>query len=134
MLLRSIYVKLTCDSLKEKHSVKTLHFTVQREWSFASLCTCCSFTENHFLKKCLKLLRTIHEKLNCVSLKEKKSVQTLQFTVRSEWSIASLWKCCLFRENYFLWKCMRLLRSIHENSHVFLWNKSSLFKHFNSLC
>ena len=54
-----------------------------------------------FLWKCLKLLTSIHRKLKCVSMKEKLSVPTLQFTVRSEWSVASLSKCCPFRENHF---------------------------------
>ena len=54
-----------------------------------------------FLWNCLKLLRSIHKKLTSVSLKEKQSVPTFQFTVRSEWSVASLSKCCSFRENPF---------------------------------
>ena len=54
-----------------------------------------------FLWKCLKLLTSFHKKLTSVSLKEKQSVPTLQFTVRSEWSVASLSKCCPFRENHF---------------------------------
>ena len=54
-----------------------------------------------FLWKCLKLLTSIHKKLTCVSLKEKQSIPTLQFTVRSELNIASLSKCCPFRENHF---------------------------------
>ena len=57
-----------------------------------------------FLWKCLKLLKHIHRKLKCVSTKEKLSVPTLQFTVRSEWSVASLSKCCPFRENHSLLK------------------------------
>ena len=32
------------------------------------------------------------------------SVPTLQFTVRSEWSVASLSKCCPFRQNHSLLK------------------------------
>ena len=54
-----------------------------------------------FLWKCLKLLTHIHRKLKCVSMKEKLSVPTHQFTVRSEWSVAPLSKCCPFRENHF---------------------------------
>ena len=54
-----------------------------------------------FLWKCLKLLTSIHRKLKCVSVKEKLSVATLKFIVRSEWSVASLSKCCPFRENHF---------------------------------
>ena len=54
-----------------------------------------------FLWKCLKLLTSIRKKLTCVSLKEKQTVQTLQVTVRSEWSVASLSKFCPFRENHF---------------------------------
>ena len=54
-----------------------------------------------FLWKCLKLLASIRKKLTCVSLKEKQTVQTLQFTVRIEWSVASLSKFCPFRENHF---------------------------------
>ena len=49
----------------------------------------------------LKLLTSIHKKLTSVSLKEKQSVPTLHFTVRSEWSVASVSKCCPFRENHF---------------------------------
>ena len=54
-----------------------------------------------FLWKCLKLLTSIHQKLTCISLKEKQSVPTLKFTVQSEWSVASLSKCCPVRENHF---------------------------------
>ena len=54
-----------------------------------------------FLWKCLKLLSSIQQKFTCVSLKEKQSVPTLQFTVRSEWSVSSLSKCCPVRENHF---------------------------------
>ena len=54
-----------------------------------------------FLWKCLKLLTSIHQQLIWVSLKEKQSVPTLQITVRSEWSVSSLSKCCPFRENHF---------------------------------
>ena len=50
---------------------------------------------------CLKILTSIHKELTSVSLKEKQSVPTLQFTVRSQWSVASLSKCCPFRENHF---------------------------------
>ena len=53
------------------------------------------------LWKCFKLLTSIHQQLSCITLKEKHSVPTLQFTVRSEWSVASLSKCCPFRENHF---------------------------------
>ena len=54
-----------------------------------------------FLWNSLKLLTSILQQLTCVSLKEKQSVPTLQLTVRSEWSVASLSKCCPFRENHF---------------------------------
>ena len=53
---------------------------------------------------CIKLLRRIQEKLACVPLKLKKSVQALQITVRSEWSVAFLCKRSSFKENHFLWK------------------------------
>ena len=53
------------------------------------------------LWKCLKLLSSIHQQLTCISLKGKQIVPTLQVTVRSEWSVASLSKCCTFRENHF---------------------------------
>ena len=36
-----------------------------------------------------------------LGMKKKHSVPTLQFTVQSEWSVASLSKCCPFRENHF---------------------------------
>ena len=100
-LLSSIHKKLTSFFLKEKQSVPTLQFTVRCEWSVASLSKCSPFRENHSLWNCLKLLKSMHKKLTSVSLKEKQSVPTLQFTVRSEWSVASLSKCCPFRENHF---------------------------------
>ena len=100
-LLTSIHNKLTRIFLKEKQFVPTLQFTMRSEWSIASLSKCCPFRENHFPWKCLKLLTSIQQKLTCISLKEKHSVPTLQFTVRSEWSVASLSKCCPFRENHF---------------------------------
>ena len=53
------------------------------------------------LWNCLKLLTSIHQQLTWVSLKEKQSVPTPQFTVRSEWSVASLSKFCPFSENHF---------------------------------
>ena len=100
-LLTSIHQQLTWVSLKEKQSVPTLQFTVQSEWSVASLSNCCTFRENHFLWKCLKLLTSIHQQLTWVSLKEKQSVPALQFTVRSECVVVSLSKCCTFSENHF---------------------------------
>ena len=54
-----------------------------------------------FLWNSIKLLTSIHQELTWVSLKEKQSVPTLQFTVQSEWSVASLSKCCTFREKHF---------------------------------
>ena len=54
-----------------------------------------------YIWNCLRLHTSIHQQLTCISLKEKQSVPTLQFTVRSEWSVASLSKCCPFRENHF---------------------------------
>ena len=53
-----------------------------------------------FLWNFLKLLTSILKNLRFVSLKEKHSVPTFQFTVRREWSVASISKCCTFRENY----------------------------------
>ena len=113
-VLTSIHQDLTWISLKEKQSVPTLQFTVRSEWSVASLSKCCTFRENHFLWNSLKLLTSIHQQITSVSLTEKQSVQTLQFSVRSEWSVSWLSKCCTFRENHFLWKCLKLITSIHK--------------------
>ena len=54
-----------------------------------------------FFWNCLKLPTSIQQQLTCISLKEKQCVPTLQFTVQSEWSVASLSKCWPFRENHF---------------------------------
>ena len=54
-----------------------------------------------FLWNCLKLLTSIHQQLTWVSPKEKQSLPTLYITVQNEWSVASLSKCCTFRENHF---------------------------------
>ena len=55
-----------------------------------------------FFWKYLKLVTCIHRKLTCVSLKEKQSFPWVQFTVRSEWSVVLLSKCCSFRENHIV--------------------------------
>ena len=34
----------------------------------------------------------------------------------------------------FLWKCLKLLKSIHKKLISVSWKRSSLFQHFNSLC
>ena len=82
----------------------------------------------------LKWLTSIHKKLTSVSLKEKQSVPTLQFTVRREWSVASLSKSCPFRENHSFETALSYLPAFTRNSHLFLRKRSSLFQHFNSLC
>ena len=71
-----------------------------------------------FLWKCLKLLTSIHRKLKCVSVKEKLSVPTLQFSVRSEWSVASLSKCSLFRENHSLLKLPEATYKHSQETHI----------------
>ena len=57
-----------------------------------------------FLWNSLKLITTIHKKLTCISLKEMQSVPTFQLSVWSEWSVASLSKCCSYKYNHFLLK------------------------------
>ena len=111
-LLTRFHKKLTSVSLKEKQSVPTLQFTVWSEWSVASLLNAVLSVKIPFLWMCLKLLTSIQQKFTCVSLKEKQSVPTLQFSVRSEWSVASLSKCCTFKEITFFWNCLKLLTSI----------------------
>ena len=87
-----------------------------------------------FLSKCLKLLISIHQQLTWVFVKEKQSVPTHQFTVWSECVVVSLSKCSTFRENHFLWNCLKLLTSIYQqHTWVSLKEKQSV-QHFNSLC
>ena len=71
-----------------------------------------------FLWKCLKLLTSIQQKLTCISLKEKQSVPTLQFTVRSEWNVTSLSKCCPFRENHFPMKVPEATCKNSQETHM----------------
>ena len=67
-------------------------------------------------------------------LKEKQSVPTLQFTVRSEWRVASLSKCCPFRRKSLSFEsALSYLHTFTGNSNAFLWKRSTLFQHFNSL-
>ena len=99
--LTSIHQQLTWVSLKVKQSVPTHQFPVRSEWSVASLFKCCSYRDNQVFWNCLKVLTSIQQKFTCVSMKEKQSVPTLQFTARREWSVASLSKLCPFRENHF---------------------------------
>ena len=100
-LLSSIHKKLTSVSLKEKQSVPTLQFTVRVNGVLLHFLNAVLSEKITFLWKCLNILTSIHNKLTSVYLKEKKSFPTLQFTVWSEWSVASLSKWCPFRENHF---------------------------------
>ena len=71
-----------------------------------------------FIWKSLKLLTSIHKKLTCIFLKEKQSVPTLQFTVRSEWSVASLSKCSPFRENHSILKLPEATYKHSQETHI----------------
>ena len=68
--------------------------------------------------KYLKLFTSIHKKLTSVSLKEKQSGPTLQFTVRNEWSVASLSKCSSFRENHSLLKLPSVTYKHSQETHI----------------
>ena len=103
-LLTNIHQQHTWVSLKEKQSVPTLQFTVRSDWSVTSLSKCCTFRENHFPLKLPEATYKHSQETHIVSLKEKQSVPTLQFTVWSEWNVDSLSKFCTFRENHFLLK------------------------------
>ena len=63
---------------------------------------------------CLKLLTSIHKKLTSVSVKEKQSLLTLQFTVRVNGVLLHFLNAVLSEKITFLWKCLRLLTSIHR--------------------
>ena len=71
-----------------------------------------------FLWKCIKLLKSNHQHLTWVSLKEKQSVPTFQFTVRSEWSVASLSICSPFRENHSLLKLPEDAYKHSQETHI----------------
>ena len=74
-----------------------------------------------FLRKCLKLFICIEQKFTFVSLREKQSVPTLQFTVQSEWSAASLSKCCSFREKSLSFEsALSYVQAFTGNSNAFL--------------
>ena len=100
----SIHKKLTC--ILWKRSSMFQHFNSLCEVNGVLL----HFLNALLLEKitlfwnCLNLLTSIYKKLTCISLKEKESVPTLQFTVQSEWRVASRSKCSPFRENHSLFK------------------------------
>ena len=81
---------------------------------------------------CLKLLKSIHQKLTCIFLKEKQSLPTLKFTVRSEWSVASLFKWSPFRENHSLLKLNEVSFKHSQETHMHfseskaVWSNSSI--------
>ena len=97
----SIHQQLTWVSLREKQSVPTLNSLCEVNGVLLHFLNAVHSEKITFLWNCLKLLTSIHQQLTCISLKEKQSVPTLQFTVRSEWSVASLSKCCPVRVNHF---------------------------------
>ena len=100
-LLTSIHKKLTCIFPKEKQFVPTLQFTCKVNGVLLHFLNALLSEKITFLWNCLKQLTSIQQKLTWVSVKEKQSLPTFQFTVRSEWSVASPSKCCHFRENHF---------------------------------
>ena len=100
-VLTSIRMKLTCVSLKEKQSVPKLLSVCEENGVLIHFLNTVLSEKITFLWNCLKLLTCIHKKLTCVSLKEKQSFPTHQFTVQSEWNVDSLSKCCTFREYHF---------------------------------
>ena len=117
-------LELTCVSLKEKQSVQTLQLTVQGLWSFALFCKCCSFRENHS-QKWFKILWSIHEKLTCVSLKEEQSVQILEVTVWSEWTVVLLWEWGNSRKKALYFECaLGFYEAFTTNPHVFRWMRA----------
>ena len=100
-LLTSIHQQLSWVSLKDKQSVPTLNSLCEVNGVLLHFLKAVISDKITFLWNCLKLLTCIHQQLTCISLKEKQSVSTLQFTVRNERSVASLSKGCNFRENHF---------------------------------
>ena len=103
-LLTSIHKKLTCILWKRSSVLQHFNSLCEVNGVHLHILNAVVSEKITFLWKSLKLLTSIQQKFTCVSLKEKYSVPTLQFTVRSEWSVASLSKCSPFRENHSLFK------------------------------
>ena len=100
----SIQQKLTCVSWKKSSLFKHFNSLCEVNGVLLHFLNAVLSEKITFLWKCLKLLTSIQQKLTCVSLKEKQSVPTLQFTVWSECVVVSFSKCCTFREHHFLLK------------------------------
>ena len=83
---------------------------------------------------CLKLLTSIHKKLTSVSLKEKQFVPTLQFTLQSEWSVASLSKCCTFRENHFPLKVPKATYKHSPATHMSFSEREAVYSNNSIHC
>ena len=132
--LRYIERKMIISESTAYESDATLHSLRTVNWVLRHVLNAVLLEKITFLSKYLKLQTSIHQQLTWVSLKEKQSVPTLQFTVRSECVVVSLSKCCTFREKHYSWKCLKVLQAFTNNSHALLWKRSTLFQHFNSMC
>ena len=100
-LLTSIHQQLTWVSLERSSLFQHFNSLCEVNGVLLHFLNAILSVKITFLWNWLRLHTSIHQQLTCISLKEKQSVPTLQFTVRSEWSVASLSKCCPFRENHF---------------------------------
>ena len=87
-----------------------------------------------FLWNCLKLLTSIHQQLTWVSLKEKQSVPTLQFIVRSECVVVSLSKCCIFRENHFPLKLPKATYKHSPATHMSFFEREAVCSNTSIHC
>ena len=100
-IITSIHKKLTCISLKKSSLLQQYNSLYEVNGLLLHFLNAVVTEIITFYWNCLKLLTRIHQQLTYISLNGKQSVPTLQFTVQSEWSVASLSKCCSFRENHF---------------------------------
>ena len=100
-LLTSIHQQITWDSLKKSSRFQQFNSLCEANGVFTHFLYAVLSEKITFLSKYLKLLTSIHQQLTWVSLKEKQSVPTHVFTVRSECVVVSLSKCSTFRENHF---------------------------------
>ena len=69
-----------------------------------------------FSWKCILLLWNSHEKLTCISLKEKPSVETIKITVRIERNVVLHCISVVWKIINFIWKCIYLHSSRHVES------------------
>ena len=87
-----------------------------------------------FFWKWFKILWRIHEKLTCVFLNEKNSIQHFNSLFEVNGVLNYFLKVVISEKSLCFVSALRFYEAFPRNPHAFLWIRSRVFIHFNLLC